>query len=115
MTPTTSDAVTIRVALKMICMVAGARGDSVPVYYARVDSREPTLQYCFTNTFERDYLTDDTTTRRKRRERVLVGREWLRQNLPTAWAAIVAARLTGRDARLLPSFVQGGSRWSPIR
>lgn len=76
-----------------------------PVFLARWEEQPPRTQ----RTRGGWYTDVDGKARRSGwRQRVIVGREWLRLNLPEVWAALAAERLAGGT---LPPFVQGGSRW----
>lgn len=79
----------MQLALHMIRVVAKCRSDWTSVYWAAQESRFPLLQH------KRD-------KKKGRQSRVIVGKDWVKDNLPKAWAAICAARVTGVDADLVP-------------
>lgn len=88
---------------------AAHAGKNAEVYFSPYADQPPRLQ--------RKKLIDSFTRNGKYgpqvtwKSRVIVGRDWLRANLPSAWAAFAAARLTGLYAEFIPHQVQGGAKW----
>lgn len=67
---------------------AGVKSGKVTVYFWPVPMQPPTLQWY-------THGKDVVTQRSRRSRRVVVGRAWLQEHAPTAWAAFMAARLIG--------------------
>lgn len=80
-------------ALQAIRARAGAPGwhsDPVPVYFANVEDKPPTLQRVRKDRLGRVGKGSSGRTYR----RVIVGKAWLQTHAPKLWAVFVAARLT---------------------
>lgn len=91
-----------------VCFVAGA-SRKVPVYFAGHPDAPPRLQR------RKEVITEwhDGGLRpaTQRKQRVVVGQNWLRVNMPAVFAAFAAARITGEQADLIPQPAKRGVRW----